>query len=170
MNIRHHFLAAMSFLSIGCHAQPQEKTAAVSTQLPPLTITTTIPKEKLTMTNDDMPAPSRPCPPEVKPITHKGVRYEQDAQSSSHGGTQPGGYLVAINPETGERLWMLKVYEVRHQPDAPFEPGCYFRSMRLLRKTGEIEIVNEVGGKYLVNLTKRTSTWISGPDSNHKQR
>ena len=118
--------------------------------------------------SNDMPSPSRPSPPKVNPITHKGVRYEQDMQSSRFGGTQLGGYLVAVDPATGERLWMLKVYEVPTQADAPFQPGRYFRSMRLIPDRDEIEIVSEVGGKYLVNLSKRTSTWISGPDSTHK--
>jgi hypothetical protein len=124
-------------------------------------------REILTM-NDAMPTPSRPAPPKVDPITHKGVRYEQDMQSSHYGGTQLGGYLVAIEPATGERLWMLKVYENPTQADAPFQPGRYFRSMRLLPETDEIEIESEVGGKYIVDLSKRTAVWISGPDSVHK--
>lgn len=119
------------------------------------------------MTNN-VPSSSRPAPPKVEPITHKGVRYEQDMQSSRYGGTQLGGYLVAIDPVTGERLWMLKVYEILTQADAPFQSGRYFRSMRLLPEHDEIEIESEGGGKYLVNLSNRSSTWVSGPDSLHK--
>ncbi|GLQ91204.1 hypothetical protein GCM10007901_01540 [Dyella acidisoli] len=119
--------------------------------------------------NDDMPSPSRPSAPVVAPILHKGVRYEQDMQSYSHGGTQSGGYLVAIDPKSGERLWMLKVYEVPSQDAAGVStPGRYFRTMRLLPERDEIEIENEAGGKYIVDLKQRTSTWISGPDSVHK--
>lgn len=124
-------------------------------------------RENLTM-NDDMPTPSRPAPPKVEPILHKGVRYEQDMQSSRYGGTQFGGYLVAIEPATCERLWMLKVYEVPTQSDAPFQPGRYFRSMHLQPEMDKIEIENEVGGKYLVDLSNRSAVWISGPDSVHK--
>ncbi len=39
------------------------------------------------------PGTSRPAPPEVKPIFHDGVRYEQDLESFRYRGTQPGGYL-----------------------------------------------------------------------------
>lgn len=123
--------------------------------------------ENMTMTNT-MPNSRRPAPPEVEPIEHKGVRYEQDMHSSRYGGTQPGGYLVAIDPETGARLWMLKVYEIPTQADAPFQPGRYFRNMHLLPDSDEIEIESEVGGKYLIDLSKRTSTWLSGPDSVHQ--
>lgn len=116
------------------------------------------------------PSSSRPAPPKVEPVTHNGVRYEQDMQSARYGGTQPGGYLVALDAATGARLWMLKVYEVPVQPGAPFQPGRYFRSMRLNAGGDQLEIESEVGGKYLVDLNARTSTWISGPDSVHQRQ
>lgn len=126
-------------------------------------------KENL-IVSDNTPRPSRPSPPKVAPILHNGISYEQDMQSYRYGGTQSGGYLVAINPATGERLWMLKVYEV---PDhtasgVSLTPGRYFRTMRLVPGRDEIEIENEVGGKYLVDLSAQSATWISGPDSVHK--
>ena len=111
------------------------------------------------------PGASRPAPPEVGPVIHNGVRYEQDMQSSRYGGTQIGGYLVAVDPATGERLWMLKVYDVPVQASAPFQPGRYFRSMRLSEAGEQLEIESEAGGKYVVDLGRRSSTWISGPDS-----
>src|SRR5262245_38543710 len=82
-------------------------------------------KEKSAM--DDAPTPSRPAPPNVPPVEHKGVRYQQDMESFRFGGTQRGGYLVAIDPKTGERLWMLKVYPVTDHNEAGVEtPGIYF--------------------------------------------
>lgn len=44
---------------------------------------------------------SRPAPPNVEPVMHNGVRYEQDMQSARYGGTQTGGYLVAVDAATG---------------------------------------------------------------------
>ena len=119
--------------------------------------------------NSGMPTPSRPAPPKVAPITYRGVRYEQDMQSYRHGGTQPGGYLVAVDPASGERLWMLKVYEVPAS-GAPglSSPGRYFRSMQLVSGRDELEIESETGGHYRVDLNKRSAVWISGPDSVHK--
>lgn len=120
--------------------------------------------------SDNMPRPSRPRPPKVVPIEHNGVRYQQDMQSSSYGGDQPGGYLVAIDPASGERLWMLKVYKVPvYDDEFVSSPGRHFRSMRLVPGRDEIEIENEVGGKYLVDLSERSAKWISGPDSVHKE-
>lgn len=115
---------------------------------------------------DDGPTASRPAPPRVLPIEHLGVRYLQDMQAFRHGGTQRGGYLVAVNPATGERLWMLKVYPVTDQSSAGVEsPGIYFRSMNLVTGRAALEIENEVGGKYLVDLQQRSAAWVSGPES-----
>ena len=120
--------------------------------------------------NDNLiPSSSRPAPPQVEPIIYKNVRYEQDMQSYYYGGDQPGGYLVAVDPETNNRLWMLKVYQVPVYEAAGVSTlGRYFRKMTLVSGKDEIEIENEVGGKYLVDLSKQESTWISGPDSIHK--
>ena len=139
---------------------------SLSTVQSPSKLLTSVPSQKESKTmNDNMPSTSRPRPPEVKPIIHNNVRYEQDMQSYYHGGDQPGGYLVAIDPKTNKRIWMLKVYKVTVHDDAGVNtPGCYFRKMKLMSGSDEIEVESEVGGKYLVDLTKQTSTWISGPD------
>lgn len=125
--------------------------------------------EKQEMPNN-VPKPSRPSSPRVLPIEHNGIRYQQDMESFNYGGTQVGGYLVAVHPATNERLWMLKVYEVPMQdPSLVSTPGRYFRKMHLVPGKNEIEIENEVGGKYLVDLETKTSKWISGPDSVHQE-
>jgi hypothetical protein len=112
------------------------------------------------------PRPSRPAPPQVAPVERGGVRYQQDLEASRHGGTQRGGYLVAVDAASGERLWMLKVYFVPdHSAAGVSSPGRYFRRMTLAPGGDELEIENEVGGVYKVDLAKRTSTWVSGPDS-----
>lgn len=118
------------------------------------------------MNKKQPPGASRPAPPPVAPIDHEGIRYEQDLEALKHGGDQLGGYLVAIDPASGSRLWMLKVYLVP-APSSPAVPrfGRYFRRMSLLPGAQQIEIENEVGGIYRVDLASRSSTWVSGPDS-----
>ena len=44
------------------------------------------------------------------------------------------------------------------------------RSMRLGAGGKQLEIESEAGGKYIVDLAARTSTWISGPDSVHQRQ
>jgi hypothetical protein len=109
--------------------------------------------------------PSRGAPPSVPPVEHKGVRYQQDMQAARFGGTGRGGYLVAVDPKTGNRLWMLKVYPVAdHSAAGVSSPGIYFRSMKLAGPDS-LEIENEVGGKYIVDLAAHTARWVSGPES-----
>lgn len=117
-------------------------------------------KEKLRMNG---PSISRPSAPQVADIEHEGVRYVQDVHDSRNG-DQAGGYLAAIDIASGQRLWRLKVYEVpgaqvAGQPTLP----RYFRSMQLLPGAQALEIVNEAGGIYRVELATRMSTQVGGP-------
>jgi hypothetical protein len=111
------------------------------------------------------PQASRPPAPQIQPIEYKGVRYEQDRLDASKG-DQNGGYLAAFDPKTGRKLWRLQVYQVSDHSAAGVDNlGRYFRSMRLISGRDEIEIENESGGRYLVDLTKRTSTLVSPLES-----
>ena len=123
-------------------------------------------KETLPMNDDDGPgAPSRPAPPAVAPIEIGGVRYQQDMEAGRHGGNGLGGALVAIDPATGARLWMVQVYTVTdHAAAGVSTPGCYFRRMAPSADRASIEIESEVGGVYRVDIARHVATWVSGPD------
>jgi hypothetical protein len=114
-----------------------------------------------------MPTPpkaSRPSSPVVAPVELDGVRYEQDSESYRHGGDQPGGYLVAVDPKTGERLWMLKIYRVAdHRAAGVGVMGRYFRSLAVVPGANELEIVNEAGGVYRVDVAGRSVRQVGGP-------
>ena len=109
------------------------------------------------------PSASRPPAPIVPPVTQAGIRYEQDRHDERQG-DQAGGYLVAIDAKTGARLWRLKVYDVAGS-SAPGAPSfaVYFRSMQLAPGGQQLEIENEVGARFSVDLAKRSSTQVSGP-------
>jgi hypothetical protein len=110
------------------------------------------------------PAASRPPAPEIAPIEHDGIRYEQDRIDPSRG-DRNGGYLAAFDARTGERLWRVQVYEVPDQDaEAPTGMGRYFRSMHLVGNGDAIEIENEAGALYRVDLDTRTPVQISGPE------
>lgn len=109
-----------------------------------------------------VPTASRPSAPEVPPVEHQGVRYEQDRHDDS-AGDQPGGYLAATHIQSGARLWRIKVYAV--PAAAPGRPAMarYFRSMRLAPEGQALLIENEAGGVYRVDLATHVSTQVSGP-------
>jgi hypothetical protein len=109
------------------------------------------------------PALSRPAPPQVAPVEYEGVRYEQD-RHDSRDGDQPGGYLAATDIQSGQRLWRLKVYTVATSgpPGVPVF-ARYFRTMKLSADKAALDIANEVGAVYRVDLGTRVSTHVSGP-------
>ena len=164
-----YFFLSTFIIATDCYSQEIENLASSQFSDTDTNQSNTKSQKEILNMNDNMPSPSRPAPPEVEPIVYKDIRYEQDMQSYNFGGVQPGGYLVAIDPMTNKRLWMLKVYEVPvHDNVGVSTPGRYFRKMTLVAGRDEIEIENEAGGKYLVDLSKQNSAWISGPDSVHK--
>jgi hypothetical protein len=109
------------------------------------------------------PSSSRPPAPVVPPVEHAGIRYTQDATDERRG-DQRGGYLAADDIETGARLWRLQVYRVPdHRAAGVAMGGIYFRSMRLAANGTALEIENEVGGAYRVDLATRQVTKVGGP-------
>lgn len=114
------------------------------------------------MTNP--PQASRPAPPAVPPVFHKGVRYEQDMESTQHGGDPFGGYLMAVDAATGARLWILKIYQVTPQtvPGLPTFDR-FFKRMALVSDRDELLIEDEAGGRYLVDLVRRSVTVVFQP-------
>lgn len=116
--------------------------------------------EKRTMNG---PTASRPSAPEVAPVEHLGVRYLQDTHDDRVG-DQPGGHLAMIEAKTGQRLWRIKVYPVAdgRSTGKPTQ-ARYFKSMRLASDGAALEIANEAGGVYRVDLANRLATQVSGP-------
>lgn len=113
------------------------------------------------------PSMSRPPAPTVKPVVHDGVRYEQD-RTDERQGDQMGGYLAAVDAKSGTRLWRLKVYELPARgPGTPTGGGRHFRSMTLLPGGKALQIEDEAGVRYEVDLARRTVTLTSGaaPDA-----
>lgn len=109
------------------------------------------------------PSMSRPPAPVVQPVVHDGVRYEQD-RTDERQGDQMGGYLAAVDAKSGARLWRIKVYELPARgPGTPTGGGRYFRSMTLLPGGKALEIEDEAGARYEVDLSRRTVTQTGGP-------
>ncbi len=146
IGIRAAIFVALHFFSIGCEAAD---TSPISN------------KEKEPMTTP--PSISRPPAPEVSPIEFGGIRYQQDSTDERQG-DQKGGYLVAIDSKTGERLWRLKVYDVPDSRAAGIEMGgIYFRSMSFAEDNKALDIENEVGSVYRVDLETQSVQKLSGP-------
>lgn len=114
------------------------------------------------MTN--APSADRPPPPDVPVVLHKGVRYAQDLAGNEPASSAAGGGLTASNPTTGALLWRMRVYTLPDHAGAGVEaPGRYFRSMKVVEGTDTLQIEDEVGVTYQVNLVRRSATRVGGP-------
>lgn len=110
-----------------------------------------------------VPSSSRPASPVVPPVELNGVRYVQDSFDERQG-DQPGGYLAAFDAKTGARLWRLHVYPVPDHRAAGLPPmPRNFRALRVAADGQALEVENETGALYRVELATRAVSQLSGP-------
>lgn len=101
---------------------------------------------------------SRPPPPHVAAIVHDGIRYEQVMNATLLGEEQVTGFLAGFDDRTGQRLWTLKVYDVRRDPAREADvQDIFFTRMEM---TGDVRLVieNEAGKRYEVDPKSRKVT------------
>lgn len=92
----------------------------------------------------------------MPPIEYKSIRYQQDDESLKYGADGNCGWLVAIDPETGARLWVVKIYHVS-QPtkNAPTDGGYLWFGKFEVAAENKLRIETEVGSAYLLDLNTR---------------
>lgn len=99
---------------------------------------------------------SRIPAPQVLPITHNGIRYEQVRNGLLAGLDQMGGYLVAKDDTSGELLWTLKVYENPRQAGKEGDvQDIFFKAMQL-QSDGTLLIENERAKRFVVDPSARS--------------
>ena len=135
---------------------------ALVTASGPVSVAAAESKESIAMSSN--PSASRPPAPQVPPVDHKGVHYEQDMQSTQHGGSGLGGYLAAYDMASRRLLWTVKVYDVKdYSAERVGGIGLYFKSMKLVPGRDELMIENEAGGRYAVDLHTRNVIVVYKP-------
>lgn len=102
----------------------------------------------------------RPPPPVVVPLTHAGIRYQQDASLQPDGpGTPRGAWLAAFDANSGAPLWSALVYELAEDPDSPVDLDMdrRFKSLALLADESGIDVEDEAGYHYLFDFATRVA-------------
>ena len=114
------------------------------------------------MTQDNTGRPpqasaKRRAPPQVPAVTLDGVRYEQAVLARDDpDGPRRTGWLVAFKGATAERLWRVRVYELKIDPALEGDvQDVYFASMAASQDGRELLIVDERGERFAVNLKTR---------------
>ncbi len=97
----------------------------------------------------------RMAPGEVSPVTHEGVTYSAPAFGVFCGRPKINGqYLQAKDAKTDKLLWELRVYEIKYDPDLEGDvQDIFITSLKVVN--GNLEVVNERGDKFVVDLAKR---------------
>ncbi len=105
-----------------------------------------------------LPDTSRPPPPDVPPLEWAGIRYQQDLDGAPRQRDQGFGYVQALDASNGQVIWELKVYTVKTQPGLEADvQEVYFSRMVRVAGRDELEIENENGQRFLVDVKSRSA-------------
>lgn len=67
------------------------------------------------------------------------------------------GYLMATDQDSGERLWVVKVYDLRRDPNIEGDvQDVYFSRMELIPGKNRLLVENEARQRFIVDLDDRT--------------
>jgi len=115
---------------------------------------------KMSPDSTDTPPPlphvaaKRRAPPKVPAVTLGDTRYEQAVLPRSEaGGVQRTGYVAAYKGTSDERLWRIRVYELKIDPALEGDvQDVYFATMDASPDGRELLIANELGEHYAVDV------------------
>lgn len=94
-------------------------------------------------------------PPTPEPVEIDGVTYSALLWGKARGLGQNGGLIIATDTNTGEELWILKIYDVSYERDIELDKQDVFIE-RISADAGGLVIENESGRVFKVNLTDRS--------------
>lgn len=108
------------------------------------------------MKDDDAIDKERRSVPEPCGVALAGVRIEALPWGKMRGLGQNGGYIAAYDLETGDELWLLKVYEVHYDSDMEEDKQDLFIEDLDVTPEGQLRVTDEAGAFYLVDVPNRT--------------
>ncbi|MCK7513615.1 MAG: hypothetical protein MZV70_62725 [Desulfobacterales bacterium] len=97
--------------------------------------------------------------PSAKPVTHKGVRYEQVKAARSRGFGQNGGIIAAVDVVSGKELWTLQLYQTVYDPNEELDAqDVYLEELKIDATAGVLIARDERGRTFRVSLKDRALT------------
>ena len=103
-------------------------------------------------------------PPEpVTPVTQDGIRYEAIHWGKARGLGQNGGYIAAVDAQSGKELWVLKVWDVCYGDLEPDRQDRFVTSLKLSADGALLLVAGEDGEAAVVDLASRSV--VSPPSS-----
>jgi hypothetical protein len=91
----------------------------------------------------------------------KGIRYQIVPGGKGRGLGQNGGIVAAVNEQTGEELWVQKVYEIVYDDDLEADKqDVAITDLKLSRWRNRLTVKNERGERYELDLATREVTRV----------
>ena len=103
-------------------------------------------------------------PTEVMPVEHDGVRYEAVHWGKQRDLGQNGGFVAAIDVNTGDEIWIVRIYEIVYGDKSPQKYDRFITALELIEEGAALEVIDQTGAVHHLDLTTRAVTLISpGP-------
>jgi hypothetical protein len=91
----------------------------------------------------------------------KGIRYQIVPGGKGRGLGQNGGIVAAVSEQTGEELWVQKVYEIVYDDDLEGDKqDVAITGLKLSRWRNRLTVKNERGERYELDLATREVTRV----------
>ncbi|OMH26245.1 hypothetical protein [Motiliproteus sp. MSK22-1] len=101
----------------------------------------------------------RKAPDPVKPVSKAGIRYEALVWGRERDLGQNGGYIIAFDENSGDELWILKIYNVDYDNDMEQDKqDVFITKLSLSWISNQLKVKNERGEQYRVDLKTREVT------------
>jgi len=112
------------------------------------------------------PQASRSAPPEVPPVVHDGVRYEQYEDLHLPDIDPDSRYVVALDDATNAVLWTARIYRlepIEHVPGLEQDvQKVFFASMKLSGDGKQLLIVDEMERQFALDIATHSVRQITG--------
>jgi hypothetical protein len=93
-------------------------------------------------------------PRRLRRSIYQGIKYCVPHWGAFSGRRENGQYIEARRAETDKLLWDLRIYKVNYDPTLESDvQDIFITSLKLVE--GNLEVMNEAGDKFVVDLSKR---------------
>lgn len=99
-------------------------------------------------TEDRAAERERAAPEPVPPVVHRGIRYEVIHWGKARGLGQNGGYVAAIDANSGKELWLVQVYAIDYGADREADRLDVFITALSLAEDGKHLLVADENGRH----------------------
>lgn len=102
----------------------------------------------------------------VEPVVYGDIRYEALHWGKERDLGQNGGFVVAIDMNTGEELWVVRVYEIVYGDKSPQKYDRFITELSLIEKGDALSVTDQSGAVYRLDLATRAVTVLSPAEGN----